>query len=191
MEKLNYTTVDVGSIVNRIPEESKDRLPFGLIKLDKLGKILEYNMAQASLAGISAKEAIGKNFFLDLAVCTQRPEFFGKFKEGVDRGILNTVFEFTFDLRMTPTRVRVHMVLVQQSVFLMVKKLGPAIQAASVAHAPSTSSVAPHGGLPAREDTKWVDADLSPILELKDVKKVTEAMKSNSSARVEDIVFKF
>jgi photoactive yellow protein len=190
MEKLNYTTVDVGSIVNRIPEESKDRLPFGLIKLDRLGKILEYNMAQASLAGISAKDAIGKNFFLDLAVCTQRPEFFGKFKEGVDKGVLNTVFEFTFDLRMTPTRVRVHMVLVQQSVFLMVKKLGPAIQAASVVHAPSTSSVAPHGGLPAREDTKWVDADLSPIFDLGEVKQSTKHALANPGTRVEDFVFK-
>ncbi len=191
MEKLDYTTVDVGSIVNRIPEKSKDRLPFGLIKLDKLGKILEYNMAQASLAGISREEAIGKNFFLDLAVCTQRPEFFGKFKEGVDKGFLNTVFEFTFDLRMTPTRVRVHMVLVQKDVYLMVKKLGPAVQAASVANAPRISSVAPHGGLPAREDTTQVDIDLSPILELGDVQEITQEMARNPTARIEDIVFKF
>jgi photoactive yellow protein len=190
MEKYDYTTVDVGSIVDRIPEASKDNLPFGLIKLDKLGTILEYNMAQASLAGIKKEDAIGKNFFLDLAVCTQRPEFFGRFKEGVDKGLLNTVFEFTFDLRMTPTRVRVHMVLVQQQVFLMVKKLGPAIQAVSVANAPRASAVAPHGGLPEREDSRVVDLDLSPVLELTDVKHATKQMKNNPSARIEDFVFR-
>jgi photoactive yellow protein len=185
MEIFRYETVDVGSIVNRIPEKSRNDLPFGLIKLDRSGKILEYNMAQASIAGIDPREAIGKNFFLDLAVCTQRPEFFGKFKEGVDKGQLNALFEFTFDMNMKPTRVRVHMVLAREYVFLMVKKLGPASETSSVAQAPPAAI--PEGGFPARADTRVVPIDLSPLLELREVQSAVVQAKTGKG-RVEDIV---
>lgn len=185
MEKFDYITVDVGSIVNRIPEKSKDNVPFGLIKLDKTGKVLEYNMAQAMIAGISPEQAIGQNFFLDLAVCTQRPEFFGKFKEGVDLGLLNTVFDFTFDLRMSPTRVRVHMVLVQGFVYLMVKKLNASTESQSVAKAGLVDFTVPAKGLESRPDTVLVDQSASPFFDFEDANRAAEHVKVVGK-RIED-----
>jgi hypothetical protein len=35
---------------------------------------------------------LDKNFFREVASCTQAPEFYGKFHEGVDKKFLNTVF---------------------------------------------------------------------------------------------------
>ena len=86
-----------------------DNVAFGAIQLDAEGKILQYNAAEGDITGRDPKEVIGKNFFKDVAPCTDSPEFYGKFKEGVQSGNLNTMFEYTFDYQMTPTKVKVHM----------------------------------------------------------------------------------
>jgi photoactive yellow protein len=129
MEVVKFEGIDISEVINRMPESVKNDLPFGLLKLNNDGTILEYNMAQAEISGIKAGDVLGKNFFLDVAVCTQRPEFYGKFKEGVASGTLNLVFEYVFEYRMVPTRVRVHMFsskdhVGQRFIWLMVKKVG-------------------------------------------------------------------
>ncbi len=137
MEVWKYDSVDLSTIVNRIPDKVFDDLPFGLIKLDSLGKILEYNMAEAALTGFTPASVIGKNFFLEVATCTQTPEFYGRFREGVDKGLLNVQFDYLFDSEMIPTRVRVRMVKMNQHVWLMVTRLNLQGQAVDVARAPS------------------------------------------------------
>lgn len=137
MEVWKYDSVDLSTIVNRIPDKVFDDLPFGLIKLDSLGKILEYNMAEAALTGFTPASVIGKNFFLEVATCTQTPEFYGRFREGVDKGLLNVQFDYLFDSEMIPTRVRVRMVKMNQHVWLMVTRLNVQGQAVDVARAPS------------------------------------------------------
>lgn len=88
---------------------SLDELAIGVIKVDSAGLVLFYNKAESRLSGRSAKLVIGKNFFLDVAPCTNIPAFRGKFLEGVRKGKLDTIFDFIFDFRMTPVRVRVRM----------------------------------------------------------------------------------
>jgi photoactive yellow protein len=167
MEQIKYETVDIGGMVNRIPEAAVDKLPFGLVKLDLDGKILQYNMAESSISGIAPADVIGKNFFLDVALCTQRPEFFGAFKEGVDKGFLNTIFDFTFDYNMEPTRVRVHLVLIKPFVYLMVKRVPVDAPTANIHNAPKVK--------PSLKD--------SPLF---DLPQAQEAVKQN---RVEDFQF--
>ena len=73
------------------------------------GKILKYNAAEGDITGRKSTDVIGKNFFTDVAPCTDTPEFSGKFKEGVASGNLNVMFEYKFDYKMLPTKVKVHM----------------------------------------------------------------------------------
>jgi photoactive yellow protein len=137
MEVWKYDSIDLSTIVNRIPDKVFDDLPFGLIKLDSLGKILEYNMAEAALTGFTPESVLGKNFFLEVATCTQTPEFYGRFREGVDKGLLNVQFDYLFNSEMIPTRVRVRMVKMNQHVWLMVTRLNVQGEAIDVARAPS------------------------------------------------------
>jgi photoactive yellow protein len=123
MEIWKYEDTDLNKIVDRVPVKERDEVPYGVIELDKMGNILSYNMAEAAISGLKPSDVIGKNFFLDVAECTQRPEFFGKFKEGVDKKFLNHIFDFTFDANMEPTRVRVHMAYISDRVWLMVKRV--------------------------------------------------------------------
>ena len=63
MENINFEGVNLAELLPRIPDSVKNGLPFGIVKLDLVGTILEYNMAEGELTGVDPKWAIGKNFF--------------------------------------------------------------------------------------------------------------------------------
>lgn len=109
MEKIDFEGVNLAELLPRIPDSIRNGLPFGLVRLDLEGKILEYNMAEGDLTGVDPAWALGKNFFDDVALCTKTPAFYGRFVEGVKRGFLNAVFDFTFDHQDVGTKVKVHM----------------------------------------------------------------------------------
>ncbi len=76
--------------------EEFDNLPFGAIKLDKDGVILKYNAYEGRLAGRIPSEVVGKNFFAEVAPCTNVQGFAGRFREGVESGKLYASFPYRF-----------------------------------------------------------------------------------------------
>jgi len=57
------------------------------------------------MAGVPVPSAMGKNFFTQVAPCTNNRLFFGRFKDGVSAGELDTEFNYTFTYKMKPTNV--------------------------------------------------------------------------------------
>lgn len=88
-------------------EEKLDALPFGAIKLDNDGKILSFNQYEAKLTGRDPNKVIGKNFFTEVAPCTNVQSFAGRYREGVEKGELHAVFPYKFDFKMAPRDVTV------------------------------------------------------------------------------------
>ena len=84
-----------------------DSLPFGVIKLDSEGKILHYNDYESQLAGVEKSKALGKNFFTELAPCTDVKMFHGRFKEGVAKSELYVTFRYHFSFKKNPRDVAV------------------------------------------------------------------------------------
>jgi photoactive yellow protein len=84
-----------------------DSLPFGAIQLDREGKILQYNDYESRLAGIDESKAIGKNFFIEIALCTDVKEFRGRFTEGVARKQLHVKCKYYFVFKKNPREVTV------------------------------------------------------------------------------------
>ena len=82
-----------------LTESELDTLPVGMIQLDREGKVLKFNQTESTLARVSKQEAIGKNFFDDVAPCTKVQEFHGKFLEGVEQRNLHTVFNYEFKFK--------------------------------------------------------------------------------------------
>ncbi|MDR5906721.1 photoactive yellow protein [Franzmannia qiaohouensis] len=109
MEKVQFGSGDIENALAKMDEKALDGLAFGAIQLDASGKILQYNAAEGSITGRDPKSVIGKDFFKDVAPCTQGKEFQGRFKDGVSKGDLNTIFEYIFDYKMQPTKVKIHM----------------------------------------------------------------------------------
>lgn len=82
-----------------------DALPYGAIQLNKEGTIVSFNRYESAMAGVPQEHAIGKNFFRDIAPCTDVKAFHGKFKEGIARGSLHEKFRYHFAFKQNPRNV--------------------------------------------------------------------------------------
>lgn len=125
MEIVKFGQDDIENSLSDMKDDQLDELAFGAIQLDKNGNILQYNSAEGDITGRNPDDVKGKNFFTEVAPCTNTDEFFGKFKEGVEAGNLNALFEYVFDYKMMPTKVKVHMkkALSGDSYWVFVKRL--------------------------------------------------------------------
>ncbi len=125
LEKISFDSKDIENVLARMNDKELDKLPFGAIQLDKEGKVLSYNATEAEITGRKPEDVIGRNFFKEVAPCTRRPEFYGAFLEGVKNDNLNILFEYVFDYKMKPTKVKVHMkkALTGDSYWVIVKRL--------------------------------------------------------------------
>lgn len=127
MEFIKFDDVNLADYLQSIPEPDGNRFSFGFIRVDWVGTILEYNMAESEIMGVDPNWAIGKNFFNDVATCTKPEAFYGLFAEGVRVGFLNVVFDYTFVHRGTASSVKVHMVSMpdhtgRRTVVIMIKR---------------------------------------------------------------------
>ncbi|MEM1042178.1 MAG: PAS domain-containing protein [Bacteroidota bacterium] len=86
-----------------------DALDFGVVKVDDEGVIAFYNTYESRLADVAPEQAVGRNFFTQVAPCSNSRLFHGRFKQGVARGELDVQFIYTFTYKMRPTLVRARM----------------------------------------------------------------------------------
>ncbi|MDF3821335.1 photoactive yellow protein [Leptospira sp. 96542] len=106
------------SFLSKLPtlnQMEADALNFGIVKVDETGKILLYNKFESDLANVPIQSAIGKNFFSEIAICTNNRLFYGKFKEGILKKELDTSFSYVFTYKMKPTNVKIHLYIDKNS----------------------------------------------------------------------------
>ena len=122
---LEFGSSDIENDMARLSSAEIDRLAFGTIQLDAVGTILQFNAMEGKITGRDPAGMLGRNFFTDVAPCTNTPTFRGAFDEGVRTGKLNIMFEYVFDYVMTPTRVKVHMkkALTGDTFWVFIKRL--------------------------------------------------------------------
>lgn len=109
IEVVTHDIHDVQNALQNMSGSEIDKLTFGAIQLDDSGKILFYNAKESEITGRNAKDVIGKNFFKEVAPCTQGRLFEDKFYTDVVLNKKSVLFEYVFDYNMTPTKVKVHM----------------------------------------------------------------------------------
>jgi photoactive yellow protein len=91
--------------IDTMKETELDALPLGAIQLDAQGNILKYNAFESRLANVPKNMAVGKNFFRQVAPCTDVKEFYGRFKEGVAAKKLHEKFRYHFFFKKNPRDV--------------------------------------------------------------------------------------
>ena len=125
VDHISFEQDDLDNVLAWLTDKQIDNLPFGAIELDRTGRILRFNMTESQLTGRKPEAVIGRSFFNEIAPCCNRPEFRGVFDAGVRSGDLNAIFDYVFDYKMNPTRVRVHMkkALVGDTYWMFVKRL--------------------------------------------------------------------
>jgi len=100
------------SLLSQLPTLSRaaaDAQGFGVIRVADDGAVELYNTWESTLAGVPVSSAEGRNFFTQVAPCTNNRLVFGKFKDGVQQGQLDVEFNYTFTYKMKPTNVAIRL----------------------------------------------------------------------------------
>lgn len=106
---------ELGNALSTLSEEALDNAPFGIVRVDDDGVVRFYNQYESQLAEVEPEDAIGRNFFTQLAPCSSNRLFHGRFKKGVQKGGLDERFSYTLTYKMRPTLVQVRMYRDQQN----------------------------------------------------------------------------
>jgi photoactive yellow protein len=102
-----------------------DDFGFGLIVMDRDGRVLGYNQAESKLSGLPADEVIGRNFFVEIGPCTNNYLVAQRYQDSAsqdsasqdsasqqtsqDSEELDEQLDYVFTYRMAPTPVRLRL----------------------------------------------------------------------------------
>lgn len=86
-----------------------DAQPFGVVQVADDGTVRLYNRWESELSGVAVASAEGRNFFTQIAPCTNNRLVAGRFKDGVQKRALDAEFNYTFTYKMKPTNVALRM----------------------------------------------------------------------------------
>jgi len=106
---MSFVTAEIGSNLANLSRDAADAADFGIVKVDDEGKIELYKKYEAELAGVTPAAAEGRNFFTEIAPCTNNKLFHGRFQSGVAADELDSEFNYTFTYKLRPTNVAIHM----------------------------------------------------------------------------------
>jgi len=100
-----------------------DELPFGVVKMDKNGTVLYYNSYESALSGLSREQVVGKDFFTQVAPCTNNKLVARRYQEES----LDETLDYVFTYRMQPTPVRLRLLKGKDSAqqYLLVERRPP------------------------------------------------------------------
>jgi len=115
----------LASVIDSMTENELDQLPHGAIQLSTDGKVLKFNAYESQLSNLKKESVIGKNFFKEVAPCTDVQEFYGRFREGVTGKNLHINFRYHFAFKQKPRDVTVTLFYsgITETVWVFVKPL--------------------------------------------------------------------
>jgi photoactive yellow protein len=88
------------------PLDRIDDLGFGLIVMDRDGRVTGYNQAESQLSGLPVDEVVGRNFFVEVGPCTNNYLIAQRFHDSEE---LDEQLDYVFTYRMSPTPVRLRL----------------------------------------------------------------------------------
>lgn len=102
---------DLGGFLQSASEDTLNRAAFGIIQVDRRGRVTFYNRFESRFSGRSPDETIGRDFFDEVAPCTRSRFFRGRFEQGLAAGRLDVIFSYTLTYRLRPTLVEVRLIV--------------------------------------------------------------------------------
>ncbi len=87
-----------------------DNFGFGLVVMDRDGRVLGYNQAESKLSGLPAGEVTGRNFFVEIGPCTNNYLIAQRYQDSASQHEdLDEQLDYVFTYRMAPTPVRLRL----------------------------------------------------------------------------------
>lgn len=122
MQVTYFDEIDATQIA-AMDDGDLDCLPFGLLELDDRGVVVRMNRTEREIVGHPASHVEGRDFFTDVAPCTNTPAFLGRFRDGVASGHLRATFEYRYDGQRRAS-VWIHMFSHDGRYFVLSKRIG-------------------------------------------------------------------
>ena len=120
---MEFTQTNLGAMLATISESDLDVADFGIIKLASCGRVEFYNRYESELAGLSPDQVKGKNFFTQVAPCTNNYMVSHKFHEAVENDTdLDETIDYVFTYKLKPTNVQLRLLKQQNQQWLCVYK---------------------------------------------------------------------
>jgi photoactive yellow protein len=88
------------------PLDGIEDFGFGLIVMDRDGRVLAYNQAESELSGLPAGQVTGRSFFVEIGPCTNNYLIAQRYQDSED---LDEQLDYVFTYRMAPTPVRLRL----------------------------------------------------------------------------------
>lgn len=92
--------------LERATASELDDAEFGVIRMDRDGVVLDFSRRESQLSGLSAQGVVGRNFFIEVAPCTNNFMVAERYAE-VDE--LDEYVDYVFTYRMKPRKVRLRL----------------------------------------------------------------------------------
>lgn len=109
MRHRGETTDGIPARLPHMSQAELDALTVGVVKVDDEGVVLFYSRKESEFSGMAREQVEGRNFFTEVAPCTNNRLIYQPFREGVARDHLDLTIEYTFSVQMPPTNVQLHM----------------------------------------------------------------------------------
>jgi photoactive yellow protein len=106
---LSFDAENIGEQLRDADKKTLNEAPFGIVRLTDEGRVEFYNHYESTLSGVPPDEAVGQDFFAELAPCSNNHLFLGRFREGVAADDLDAHFTYTFTYKMRPTLVDIRL----------------------------------------------------------------------------------
>lgn len=98
---------DLPTVLDELDADELDELSFGVVRMDRAGRVVAYNRAEAELSGLEPENVTGEDFFVQVAPCTNN---FLVAQRYADEDALDELIDYVFTYRMVPTEVRIRMI---------------------------------------------------------------------------------
>lgn len=85
----SFECPDLADVVEGLGAAELDHLPFGVVRLDRDGRVVAYNAAAATLSGRGARTVLGLDFFADVAPCLSGPDYKGRIDAAIAAGAVD------------------------------------------------------------------------------------------------------
>ncbi|NRB60168.1 MAG: photoactive yellow protein [Winogradskyella sp.] len=103
---MTFSSKEAFSTRESMNQDAMDDLNFGVIRMDRNANIKAYNKYELNLSGNQREEVLGKDFFKQIAPCTNN--FMVAEKYLLD-DIIDEEIDYIFTYRMAPTKVKLRL----------------------------------------------------------------------------------
>lgn len=112
----------------RLGAEEVLRLPFGAAELDRDGKVVAYNDTEPDDGGPARPSLVGRDFFGDVARWAANSLIADQFRQGVQGGDLNVVFDCAVPRLSHKVRIHLKVSPILGTFWVFIKKLARTVE---------------------------------------------------------------